>query len=153
MNHKAVLNINTLVEMIIAYAETHDWRQTFERCIPIRKVRVTDETGNNFDYHNVTSVTQLEAISEYRINRYEMKHALHIYCEISYEEYEKENSEEPKSVPFLRFEATVSLDGKVVGTGRGKSQRAAQGRASWYALVHLGEIQLEEKRKEMDSND
>lgn len=54
---------------------------------------------------------------------------------------------------FLRFEATVSLDGKVVGTGRGKSQRAAQGRASWYALVHLGEIQLEEKRKEMDSND
>ena len=59
----------------------------------------------------------------------------------------------PKSVPFLRFEATVSLDGKVVGTGRGKSQRAAQGRASWYALVHLGEIQLEEKRKEMDSND
>ena len=165
MNHKAVLNINTLVEMIIAYAETHDWRQTFERCIPIRKVRVTDETGNNFDYHNVTSVTQLEAISEYRINRYEMKHALHIYCEkhsisyafenreISYEEYEKENSEEPKSVPFLRFEATVSLDGKVVGTGRGKSQRAAQGRASWYALVHLGEIQLEDKRKEMDSND
>ena len=94
--------------MIIAYAETHDWRQTFERCIPIRKVRVTDETGNNFDYHNVTSVTQLEAISEYRINRYEMKHALHIYCEkhsisyafenreISYEEYEKENLEEPK---------------------------------------------------------
>lgn len=91
-----------------------------------------------------------------------MKHALHIYCEkhsisyafenreITYEEYEKENSEEPKSVPFLRFEATVSLDGKVVGTGRGKSQRAAQGRASWYALVHLGEIQLEEKRKEMD---
>ena len=154
---RIVLNINTLVEMIIAYSETHNWRETFERCIPIRKVRVTDETGNNFDYHNIKSVAQLEAISEYRINRYEMKHALHIFCEkhsivytfenreLSYDEYLKENVNEQKAHPFLRFEATVLLNGEVVGMGRGKSQRAAQGRASWYALVRLGEIQVEEE--------
>lgn len=75
------MNINTLVEMIIAFAETHDWRATFERCIPLRKLDVEDETGNGFDYHNIRSAEALEAISEYNINRYQLKHALHILCE------------------------------------------------------------------------
>ena len=49
--------------------------------------------------------------------------------------------EEPRP-PFLRFESTVYVNGEAVGKGRGKSQRAAQGRASWFALVHLGAIQV-----------
>lgn len=88
-----VLNINTLVEIIIAFSETHDWRATFERCIPIRKVKVTDESGCNFDYHLIKSQEQLEGISEYRINRYEMKHALHIYCSNHSIPYEFKNEE------------------------------------------------------------
>jgi singapore isolate B (sub-type 7) whole genome shotgun sequence assembly, scaffold_6 len=88
-----VLNINTLVEIIIAFSETHDWRATFERCIPVRKVKVTDESGCNFDYHLIKSKEQLEGISEYRINRYEMKHALHIYCTNHNIPYEFKNEE------------------------------------------------------------
>ena len=110
---RVVMNINTLVEMIIAFQETHDWRATFERCIPLRKRDVEDETGNGFDYHNIHSAAALEAISEFNINRYQMKHALHILCE------------------------------KVLGEGRGKNQRSAQGKASWHALVALGEITTE----------
>lgn len=97
----AVLNINTLIEIIIHFSECHDWRRTFELSIPIRKVKVEDETGNDFDYHKIKSKNELERISEYKINRYEIKHALHIFCqknkkqyqyinrEVSYEEYEE----------------------------------------------------------------
>ena len=98
-----VLNINTLVEIMIAYSETKDWRKTFERCIPIRKVKVEDETGCGFDYRQVKSQKQMEEISEFRINRFEMKHTLHICCEkqkipyefktreLTYDEYLEEN--------------------------------------------------------------
>lgn len=145
---RVVMNINTLVEMIIAFQETHDWRATFERCIPLRKRDVEDETGNGFDYHNIHSAAALEAISEFNINRYQMKHALHILCEkrgleyaFANEELRYEDHEEGK--PFFRFRATVTVDGKVLGEGRGKNQRSAQGKASWHALVALGEITTE----------
>lgn len=104
------MNINTLVEIIIHYAECHDWRKTFELSIPVRKVKVEDERGNDFDYHKIKSLAELESISEYRINRYELKHALHIFCEktkkkysydnreISYEEYEEKTKGENRNV-------------------------------------------------------
>ena len=142
-----VMNINTLVEMIIAFAETHDWRATFERCIPLRKLDVEDETGNGFDYHNIHSAEALEAISEYNINRYQLKHALHILCEkrglkYAFDMQEVPYEEHEEGTPFLRFRATVTVEGKVLGEGRGKNQRSAQGKAAWHALVALGDIMV-----------
>ena len=147
------MNINTLVEMIIAFKETNDWRATFERCIPLRKKKVEDETGHSFDYHSIHSVEELESISEYRINRFQLKHALHIFCqkhqftyefenrEISYEEYEQEVKEQEKKPPYFRFLAKVKVNEKLLGEGKGKSQRSAQGKAAWFALVALGDIE------------
>ena len=139
------MNINTLVEMIIAFQETHDWRATFERCIPLRKLDVEDETGNGFDYHNIHSAEALEAISEYQINRYQMKHALHILCEkrglkYAFETQEVPYEEHEEGKAFLRFRSSVTVEGKVLGEGRGKNQRSAQGKAAWHALVALGDI-------------
>ena len=148
-----MMNINTIVEMIIAFKETNDWKATFERCIPLRKKKVEDETGHSFDYHSIHSVKELESISEYRINRFQLKHALHIYCqkhqleyefenrEIPYEEYEQEVKEQEDKPPYFRFLAKVKVNGKMMGEGKGKSHRCAQGRASWYALVELGDIE------------
>lgn len=148
-----MMNINTIVEMIIAFKETNDWKATFERCIPLRKKKVEDETGHSFDYHSIHSVKELESISEYQINRFQLKHALHIYCqkhqleyefetrEIPYEEYEQEVKEQEDKPPYFRFLAKVKVKGKMMGEGKGKSQRSAQGKASWYALVELGDIE------------
>ena len=94
------MNINTLVEIIIYYTETHDWRKTFELAIPIRKVKMEDETGKNYDYHNIHSQEELEKISEFQINRFEIKHALHIFCEKNKKQYVYENRE----VPYEEYE-------------------------------------------------
>ena len=48
-----------------------------------------------------------------------------------------------KKPSFLRFHAKVFVDGQYLGEGYGKSQRSAQSKAAWYALVALGDIHLE----------
>ena len=142
---------------MIHFAECRDWRRTFELSIPVRKVKVEDETGKNFDYHNIKSKEELESISEFKINRFEMKHALHILCEknkkkvsyinreVPYEEYEERVKalEESKRPPYLRFHARVIVDEKELGEGYGKSQRCAQSKAAWFALVALGDVSLD----------
>ena len=35
----------------------------------------------------------------------------------------------------------MKVNGKMMGEGKGQSQRSAQGKASWYALVELGDIE------------
>lgn len=43
----------------------------------------------------------------------------------------------------MRFHAKLSVDGQLLGEGEGKSQRTAQSKAAWAALVALGEIHLD----------
>ena len=117
------MNINTLVEMIIAFAETHDWRATFERCIPLRKLDVEDETGNGFDYHNIRSAGALEAISEYNINRYQLKHALHILCEKRGLKYAVRGARGGHAVLAVPRDG----DGGGEGAGRGAGEEPAVG--------------------------
>lgn len=147
-----VMNINTVVEMIIAYKETNDWRATFERCVPVRKLKVKDASGHSFDYRRVRTVEELESIDEHQINRFQLRHALHIFCQKHKLEYEFENEEIPfeayvdkvrdleEKPPYYRFLARVKVDGKYMGEGKGKSLRSAQGKAAWHALVALGDV-------------
>lgn len=37
----------------------------------------------------------------------------------------------------------MTVDGQLLGEGNGKSQRSAQSKAAWHALVALGDIHLE----------
>lgn len=48
-----------------------------------------------------------------------------------------------KRPPFLRFHAKIVVDGQELGEGYGKSQRCAQSKAAWFALVALGDISLD----------
>lgn len=125
--------------------------------IPVRKVKVEDETGNNFDYHNIKSKEELEKISEFKINRFELKHALHMFCEknkkkysyinreVPYNEYEAnvKEMEESERPPYMRFHSRVFVDEKELGEGYGKSQRCAQSKAAWFALCALGDVTLD----------
>ena len=146
------MNINTVVEMIIAYQETNDWRATFERCVPARKLKVKDASGHFFDYRRVRTVEELESIDERQINRFQLRHALHIFCEKHQLKYEFENEEIPfeayvekvrdleNKPPYYRFLARVKVNGEYMGEGKGKSLRSAQGKAAWHALVALGDV-------------
>lgn len=48
-----------------------------------------------------------------------------------------------KKPPFMRFHAKLFVDEQLLGEGEGKSQRTAQSKAAWAALVALGEIHLD----------
>lgn len=138
------MNVNTVVEILISFLETGDWRESFQRAVPLRKTRTKDNTNNEYDYKLIQTEEALLSLPIIRLTKFEFKNVLHRYCvkhqkKLSFEtdEYDLKNTTLPKN-ERSRFVVRVLIDGKVVGEGRGGNIRIASAYASWRALNECG---------------
>ena len=112
------MNVNTVVEILISFLETGDWRESFQRAVPLRKTRTKDNTNNEYDYKLIQTEEALLSLPIIRLTKFEFKNVLHRYCvkhqkKLSFEtdEYDLKNTTLPKN-ERSRFVVRVLIDGK-----------------------------------------
>lgn len=143
-----VLNVNTVVEILIAVGETGDWRTSLMNAIPQRKVQHLSNQKEEYDFRRITDEKTLLSLPITRLTKFEIKQALERYCiqhkkKLTFERRENKHSKEGNEsiTPSLeRFEIKAIVDGTVMGTGSGSNTRIASSFASWRALKAMGVI-------------
>ena len=136
----AVMNVNTVVEILIHVLESGDWRASFQKAVPQRKVNAKPNLQEAFDYRRIVTETQLLALTPVQLPKFEFKNALDKLCvkqrrKLSFEK------EETKGEGKGRFLVRARIDGKVMGEGEGSSMRLAAAYASWRALKACGALE------------
>lgn len=138
------MNVNTVVEILISFLETGNWRESFQRAVPLRKVRSKDNTKDEYNYKHIQTEEALLSLSVIQLTKFEFKNVLNRYCvkyqkKLSFEkdEYDLKTTTLPKD-EVSRFVVRALIDGKVMGEGRGGSIRVASAYASWRALKKCG---------------
>lgn len=142
-----VLNVNTVVEILIAVGETGDWRTSLMNAIPQRKVQHLSNQKEEFDFRRIVDEKMLLSLPITRLTKFEIKQALERYCiqhkkKLTFERKENKQSEGKESITPSqeRFEIKAVVDGAVMGTGSGSNTRIAASFASWRALKAMGVI-------------
>ena len=137
-----------MVEILINYLQTGDWRTSFQIAIPMRKVNNKPNLNTEYNYLNIRTEEQLLALPIIRLPKFEFKNKLDRYCvqhkmklTFQHEEHAmkkemKEGEQEEKEIS--RFTVRALVDGKVMGEGKGGNMRIAASYASWHALNALG---------------
>ena len=139
------MNVNTMVEILINYLETGDWRVSFQNAIPMRKVNSKPNMDKEYNYLNINTEEQLLALPITRLVKYEFKNKLDRYCvqhkqKLTFltEERDLKKVGEGASEGLERFSVRALIDGVVMGIGEGGNMRIASAYASWRALNTLG---------------
>ena len=137
MGVSVVMNVNTMVEILIHYLESGDWRECFQRAVPQRKVNAKPNLQEAFHFRRVVTEEQLLALTPVQLPKFEFKNALDKYCVKQRRKLTFEK-EETKGDGKGRFVVRALIDGKVMGEGEGSSMRIAAAYASWRALKACG---------------
>ena len=137
MAGSVVMNVNTVVEILIHFLESGDWRASFQSAVPQRKVNAKPNLQEAFHFRRIVTEEQLLALTPVQLPKFEFKNALDKYCvkqrrKLSFEK------EETKGEGKGRFVVRARIDGKVMGEGEGSSMRNAAAYASWRALKACG---------------
>ena len=139
------MNVNTMVEIIINYLQTRDWRVSFQTAIPMCKVNSKPNLDKEYNYLNICTEEQLLALPMTRLTKFEFKNKLDRYCvqhkqKLSFltEERDLKNKGAGTAEERGRFSVKALIDGVVMGIGEGGNMRIASAYASWRALDALG---------------
>lgn len=144
---RLVLNVNTVVEILIAVGETGDWRTSLVNAIPQRKVQHLSNQKEEYDFRRIVDEKTLLSLPITRLTKFEIKQALERYCiqhkkKLTFErnEHDKASVEKKEGdCPSVeRFEVKAVVDGTVMGAGSGSNTRIAAAFASWRALKAMG---------------
>ncbi|KAK8817381.1 hypothetical protein WA556_003274 [Blastocystis sp. ATCC 50177/Nand II] len=142
-----ILNVNTVVEILIAVGETGDWRTSLVNAIPQRKVQHLSNQKEEYDFRRIVDEKTLLSLPITRLTKFEIKQALERYCiqhkkKLTFErnEHDKASVEKKEGdCPSVeRFEVKAVVDGTVMGAGSGSNTRIAAAFASWRALKAMG---------------
>ena len=86
MGVSVVMNVNTMVEILIHYLESGDWRECFQRAVPQRKVNAKPNLQEAFHFRRVVTEEQLLALTPVQLPKFEFKNALDTASEVDFRE-------------------------------------------------------------------
>ena len=154
------MNVNTVVEVLINYLESHDWRSSLQRAVPLRKVRSKENTQKAFDYRNIRTEEALLGLPVFKLTKFEFRNALERYCikeqkKLTFETEERNLKKMAEngtlSEDVSRFTMRAYIDGELMGEGNGSSMRIASSYAAWRALERCGVFRQSETSSEGES--
>lgn len=134
-----VLNVNTVVEILISFLETQNWRTAFLNAIPLRKTRSKPNMMDEYDYKSIRNEKMLYELSLTKLPRFEFRNVLHKLCIQQGKKLEFEKEEfDIKKTHENRFHVRAKVDDVLVGEGEGSSVKIATSYAAWKGLKALG---------------
>ena len=128
-----------MVEILISFLETQNWRASLLKAIPLRKTRSKPNMTDEYDYKSIRNEKMLFELPISKLPRFEFGNVLHKLCiqQGKKLEYEKEEFD-VKKTHENRFHVRAKVDDVLVGEGMGSSVKIATSYAAWKALEALG---------------
>lgn len=136
------MNVNTMVEILTHFIDFGDWRASFEKYIPQRKIHNREQERDEYDFMRITTEEQLMGLSTMKLTKFEFRKALERYCikhkwSLTYEKTENDLKKEG-CTGKSRYEVKAYINENLFGEGQGSNLRIATAYASWKALKQCG---------------